>query len=161
MADYAGAITAIRARFVDQWKVDGLPRTLITFPNEPAADGAGNPVKMPPKDADGSPLPWVYFEVIGNGSELRGAGVPGDNIWLYRGGIFIHVFVAEGAGTEEVYELASIAGEIFRARTIYADGAGRKVVCMSPAIQGGASDADKGNVFGVTCFIPFEYFHRG
>jgi hypothetical protein len=161
MADYAGAIDAIRARFVDQWKIDGAARTLITFPNEPAVDGQGNPIKMPPKGPDGAPVPWVYFEVIGNGSDLRGAGSPGDHIWLYRGGIFIHVFVPEGSGTDDLNALAIAAGEIFRATTLYADGQGRKVVCMSPSIRGGGSDADRGNVFGVTCFIPFEYFHRG
>lgn len=161
MADYAGAIAAIRARFVDQWNIGGVPRTLITFPNEPPVDVGGNPVKMPPKGPDGAPVPWVYFETIGNGSELRGAGSPGDHIWLYRGGIFIHVFVGEGRGTEEVQALAVAAGEIFRAQTLYADGQGCKVVCMAPQTQGGASDADKGNVFGVTCYVPFEYFHRG
>lgn len=161
MADYAGAVAAIRSRFVEQWKIGDQPRTLITFPNEAAKDAFGNPIKVPPKDGDGSPLPWVYLEVIGNGSELRGAGLPGDNIWLYRGGIFIHVFVAEGYGDEEAQSLAVAAGEIFRAQTLYSDGEGRKVVCMSPSTQGGDSAADQGNVFRVTCFIPFEYFHRG
>lgn len=161
MADYDGAVAAIVDRFVDQWKVDGQPRTLITFPNEPARDVVGNSIKMPPKDADGSPVPWVYFEVICSDSDRRGAGTPGDQIWLYRGGIFIHVFVAEGTGTAIVRALTGAAGEIFRGKTLYADGQGRKVVCGAPRPQGGGSDADRGNVFGVTCFIPFEYFHRG
>lgn len=40
------------------------------------------------------------------------------------------------------------------------DGAGAKVIAMAPQVNGGASDADNGNQFRVTCFVPFEYFHR-
>jgi hypothetical protein len=161
MADYAGAVAAIRDRFVAQWVDGGSPRTLIAFQNEPLRDSDGKAIKPPPKNEKGSPLPFVYFEVIGNGSELRGAGTPGDNVWLYRGGIFVHVFVPEGAGVSDAYQLAIAAGEIFRAATFYENGQGAKVVSMSPQIDGGGSDADNGNLFRVTCFVPFEYFHRG
>lgn len=163
MADYAGAVAAIKARFLTYWVNGAVRKTPIAFQNETPNDGAVPPVALPwpPNDASGNPTPWVYFEVIGNGSEQRGVGLPGDNIWLYRGGIFIHVIAPKGYGVETSHALVVAAGEIFRAKTFYNDGLGAKVVCGSPQTDGGASDADNGNWFRLTCFIPFEYFHRG
>jgi hypothetical protein len=151
MADYAGAVAAIKAQFVAGWTQTPISYQNETPPQQP----------WPPVDGNGQSTPWVYFEVIGNGSEIRGAGRVGDNIWLYRGGIFIHVFIPENNGVETAQSLAVAAGEIFRAQTFYNDGQGAKVVCMSPQTDGGASDADNGNWFRMTCYVPFEYFHRG
>lgn len=162
MSDYAGAVAAIRARFVAGWVIGPDRKTPIAFQNETPADALGVAYSpWPPANAEGQPIPWVYFEVIGNGAEIRGAGLPGDNIWIYRGGIFVHVFVPEGYGAPEAQRLAVEAGEIFRAATFYNDGLGAKVVAMAPTVDGGATDADNGNWFRVTCYVPFEYFHRG
>lgn len=151
MASYAGAVAAMRARFEELW-ADTTP---ISFPNETP------PVDPWPPQVNGEPVPWVYFEVIGTGSNIRGAGLRGDNVWLYEGGIYIHVFVPEGYGIADAHALADQAGEIFRAATFYMDGVGSKVLSMSPQTDGGSSDADNGNQFRVTCYIPFEFFHRG
>lgn len=151
MASYAGAVAAMRARFVEAW----ANTTPVSFPNETP------PINPWPPQSDGTPIPWVYFEVIGNESSLRGAGLRGDNVWLYNGGIYIHVFVPADYGTADAFALADQAGEIFRAATFYTDGQGAKVLSMSPQTDGGGTDADNGNQFRVTCYIPFEYFHRG
>jgi Bacteriophage related domain of unknown function len=166
MVDYAGAVAAIRSRFVSLWVDEaGNRRTPIAFPNEPKTDAHGQKISPWPPQAEVNgervPIPWVYFEVLGNDSSLRGAGTPGDNIWLYTGGIYIHVFMPEGYGTEDAQQLAVTAGEIFRAKTFYQDGRGAKVVSMSPRTDGGASDADNGNWFRVPCYVPFEFFYRG
>lgn len=160
MADYAGAVAAIKARFLAQW-IDGAARkTPIAFANEPANDGV-NEIKPWPPQVAGKPVPWVYFEVIGSGSEIRGFGLPGDQTWLYRGGIFVHVFVPLGSSIETAQALAVAAGEIFRSSTFYVNAGGIAVRTMSPQTDGGGSDADQGDQFRVTCMIPFEYFHRG
>jgi hypothetical protein len=146
MSDYAGACVAIKARFVAAWT-----ETPIAFANQ-------DPPQEPWPPASGA---WVYAEVVGNGSDLRSIGKPGDHMWTYRGHIFIHVFVPIGYGVEEPERLAVAAGEIFRAATFYDDGNGSKVVCISPQVDGGASDADEGNWFRVTATVPFNYLHRG
>jgi hypothetical protein len=160
MADYAGAVAAMRDRFLTQW-VDGsgARRTPVMLQNEPAKDEAGDVIApWPPVDGSGRPIPWVYFEVIGNGSELRGAGLPGNQVWLYRGHIHVNVLVAEGFGIDVAQQLAVAAGEIFRAATFYRDGQGSKILTMSPETDGGGNDADNGNQFCVTCTVPFEFF---
>lgn len=148
MADYAGAVAAMRARFAAGWA-----ETPIAYQNET------------PQDADGAALdpwppagPWVYFEVVASQSDIRGAGLPGDNVWLTTGNIFIYVFTPLGYGLPEPLRLAGVAGEIFRAATFYQDGSGSKVICMAPNVDGGASDADNGNWFRVTCSVPFEFY---
>jgi hypothetical protein len=152
MADYAGAVAAIKARFVEFWKTGDDPKTPISFQNEAFADQTG---------------PWVYFEVIGNGSTLRGVGTPGSHVWLYRGLISIHIFVPDGSGPEVAHTLAVTAGEIFRAKQFYNDALG---CCVrtgigpdgeGPRTDGGASDADNGNWWRVTCTVPFEFYYRG
>lgn len=152
MADYAGAVAAIRTYFVDRW-VDGLnPRTPIAFQNEAFADQT---------------VPWVYFEVIGAGSALRGIGTPGSRVWLYRGDILIHVFVPVGYGAADAHTLAVAAGEIFRAKQFYDSAPGCAVRTgvgpdgEGPRTDGGGSSADDGNWWRVTCTIPFEFYYRG
>jgi hypothetical protein len=147
MADYAGAVAAIKQRMIDNWTT-----TPIDFQNESPQQHV---------DANGSPIPWVYCEIIGNGSSLRGAGTPGDHIWIYSGLIAAHVFVPVNTGTDLAQQYAVAIGEIFRAQGFYSDDAGRIVRTWSPRTDGGGSDADDGNWFVVTCRIPFEYLHRG
>lgn len=146
MADYAGAVAAIKQRMIDNWTT-----TPIVFQNKSDEYDPGSD----------SQAPWVYFEVVGNGSDLRGAGSPGDHIWLYRGLIAAHVFVPVNSGIEIAQQYAVEIGEIFRAKGFYNDGQGRIVRTWSPRTDGGESDADDGNWFVVTCRIPFEYLHRG
>lgn len=147
MADYAGAVAAIKQRMAANWTT-----TPIAFQNE-----------SPPPDTDpntGVPIPYVYFEVIGNTSDLRGMGKPGDHIWLYAGLIAAHVFVPVNSGTDLAQQYAVAIGEIFRAKGA-GDFGGIDVRTWSPRTDGGESDADDGNWFRVTCRIPFEYLHRG
>lgn len=154
MSDYAGAVAAIRARFVADWI-----STPIAFQNETPQDANGVALDpWPPQDQQGGLLPWVYFEVLATQSDIRGAGLPGNNVWLTRGYIYVHVFTPVGYGYPESLRLADIAGEIFRAKTFYHDGAGSKVLCMAPQTDGGASDADDGNWFRVTMAVPFEFY---
>jgi hypothetical protein len=142
MADWAGAVAAMRARF------------------EGAFDAA--PVKYQNEDPPGKPwppaTPWIYFEVIQAQTTLRGVGLPGNQTWLTVGHIFIHTFVPKGRGLAEHLALAGKAGDIFRAATFYNDEPNTKVVCYGPSVQGGGSDSDDGNSFGVTVAIPFEFY---
>jgi hypothetical protein len=146
MADYAGAIAAMRARFVAAWGA--------TTPVEFQAEAPpANP--WPPSPA----VPWIYFEVIQTESAERGVGMPGAKTWRTTGNIFLHLFVPLNYGMPDTLALAGQAGEIFRAATFYVDNTvGAKVVTSAPSIGGGASDADNGNWFGVTVSIPFEFF---
>lgn len=152
MADYAGALAAIRQRFADNWTA-----TPFIFQNTPPPGGA----VWPPVDVSGQPVPWVYFEVLHNTSDLRGIGLPGAQLWIYRGHIFIHVYVPKDYGIADVEQLVVNAGEIFRAKTFYTGAAGQKVQCFAPYPIGGASDADNGSQFVLTCGIQFEFFFSG
>jgi hypothetical protein len=155
MADFAGAVSAMRERFAASWT-----ETKIAYQNESPRDDAGELVTpWPPAAADGKPVPWVYFEVIQMSSAERGAGRPSDKTWLTTGRIYVHVFTPLDYGYPESLRLAEQAGEIFRAATFYRDdNVGAKVVTMAPDIDGGGTDADNGNWFRVTCSVPFEFF---
>jgi hypothetical protein len=153
MADYAGAVAAMRARFSGAWT-----ETPIAYQNETPQDESGAAITWPPVNDQGQPLPWVYFEVIATQSDIRGAGLPGNQTWLTRGYIYAHVFTPLGYGYAESLRLADQAGQIFRAQTFYQNGSGAKVICMAPQTDGGASDADNGNWFRVTTAIPFEFY---
>ena len=99
MADYAGAVQAIRDRLAANWTT-----TPISFQNEPFD---------PPTDPNsGNPAPWVALEVIGNDSELRAAGTPGDHVWIYRGHILVHVFVPVNAGAAPVLHFTDDDGRV-------------------------------------------------
>jgi hypothetical protein len=86
--------------------------------------------------------PWIYFEVIQTETTLRGVGLPGNQTWLTVGHIFIHVFAPKGFGLADHLALAG----------------NTKVICYGPSVQGGGSDSDDGNWFGVTVAIPFEFY---
>lgn len=154
MADYAGAVAAMRARFVANWT-----ETPVAFQNETPQGVNGAAIEpWPPQDGQGRSTPWVFFEVLATQSDIRGAGLPGDNVWLTRGFIYAHVFTPIGYGYPDSLRLADVAGEIFRAQTFYRDSAGSKVICMAPMTDGGATDADDGNWFRVTMAVPFEFY---
>lgn len=146
MADYAGAVAAIRARFVANFDTVAVP---VEYQNEdpPAAN-------WPPLGA----APWIYFEVLETASSQRGAGLPGNQTWLTVGQILVHLFAPKGYGLPEHLRLAGLAGEVFRAATFYNSDPGAKVICGAPSMQGADSDADNGKWFGVTVAIPFEFY---
>ena len=158
MADYAGAVTAIKARMVEQWKTGDLPRTPVVFQN---ASNAYDPSS----DTD---APWVYFEVISSPTGgLRAAGSPGSLVWNYRGNIYAHVFYPINSGIDDVIAAAVAIGEIFRVKKFYDATEGCYVRTgigpngQGPSVDGGGSASDDGQWFRVTATIPFEYVHRG
>jgi hypothetical protein len=144
MADYAGAVAAMRARFAASFT--GAP---VAYQNEDAPQ-----TPWPPATQE----PWVYFEVIEAQSGRRGVGLPGNQVWLTTGHIFAHVFVPKGYGLPGHLALAGRAGEIFRSQTFYNAEPGTKVICGGPSVQGGDSASDDGTWFGVTVAIPFEFY---
>lgn len=152
MADYAGAVAAMRDYFVAAWVSGGSQRTPIGFQNEGFADQT---------------TAWVYFEVLLSTSKLQGAGTPGAHVWLYSGNIYVHVFVPKDEGAAEGVTLAVAAGEIFRTKQFYNTDPGCLVRTgvgpegEGPQIDGGGSGADDGSWWRVTCTIPFEYWHLG
>ena len=146
MADWAGAVAAMRARFVALFDTATTP---VKYQNE---DPPENPWPPPPAK------PWIYFEVIEAQTTRRGVGLPGRQTWITTGHIFIHVFVAKGFGLVGHLLIAGTAGDVFRSATFYNSEPGAKVVCSGPSVQGGDSASDDGNWFGVTVAIPFEFY---
>jgi len=144
MADYAGAVAAMRARF------EGASLAPAEYQNE-------DPPQSPWPPAAPA-VPWIYFEVIEAQTALRGVGLPGNQTWLTSGHIFIHVFVPKGYGLAEHLTLAGRAGDVFRSATFYNAEPGAKVVCLGPTVQGGDSASDDGNWFSVTVAIPFDFY---
>lgn len=150
MADFAGAKAAIRQRLVDNWTA-----TPITFQNEaPAAP-------WPPVDADGFTAPWVNLDIATLDSAMRGAGTPGNQVWVTHGTIRVHVFVPTGQGDAQASQYATDIGEIFRAKVFYRDEPGCYVRTWAPRVDGGGPGDDDRNWFRVTMSVPFEYWHRG
>jgi hypothetical protein len=145
MADWAGAVAAMRVRF--EAAFNAAP---VEYQNE-------DPPQQPWPPSSPA-VPWIYFEVIEAETAMRGVGLPGDKTWLTTGHIFVHVFVPKGYGLAGHLTLAGQAGDVFRAATFYNAEPGAKVVCFGPSVQGGDSAADDGNWFGVTVAIPFEFY---
>jgi hypothetical protein len=151
VADPAGALAAINARFAAEWG----DRTRIAEMNRaPEAP-------WPPKDAEKKPLPWVLIEPTFATSDIYGVGEPGKRLWRYDGLIAIHVFVPVGNGTAIAFSLARDAGEVFRGRKFYDATPGCYVRSWSPRFDGGGVADDRKAYFRVTAMIPFEYWHRG
>lgn len=152
MADYAGAVAAIRQRLADNWTT-----TPIAFQNEtPPTD------PFPPIDpVTGNPAPWVMCEVIGTTSEIHAFGAPGNKVWRYLGLIHVHILVPVNYGADVAQGYAVTVGEIFRGAKFYDNGDGDYVRTWSPMTDGGGSDADIANTWRLTMTVDFEYFHRG
>lgn len=152
MADYAGAVQAIRDRLAANWTT-----TPIAYQNE-AFDAPVDP-------NSGNPTAWVALEVIGNGSEQRTIGGNGGHDWIYRGHILAHVFVPVNDGIATAHAHAVTLGEIFRGAQFYDSTAAHCVRSAyggeGPSTDGGGISADQGNWFRVTMTCPFEYYHRG
>lgn len=158
-ADYAGAVGAIKQRFIDAWVVDGSPRTPIGYVNGDVDPSANNPSA------------WVEFEVVHSGSLINGSGLPGNHVIIYYGSIKGHVFVPSGSGLGEIdnggLQLALAIGEIFRNALFYntvTDGCFVRSgydIQNQPRIDDGDLTSDDGQWFAVTATIGFEYWHRG
>jgi hypothetical protein len=158
MPDYAGAVAAAEAKFVAEWVTGDPPaaRTRIAFPNK-------NPSQpWPPRNNSNALLPWVRLSIEGAGAGWYAGGTPGNQLYLYEGLIYIHVFVPIGNGTAEAFQLAVLAGEIFRNQIFYNDNPqGCFVRSWAPRIDGGGVGSDDKAWFRVTAAIPFGYMHRG
>src|SRR4051794_25181820 len=100
MASFAGAVAAIRARLTAMRPVE-LP---IAYPNEADPDFT---------NANGELAPWLFAEVSGAGSNIRGVGVPGDHVVVDDGLIILHVMVPTGTGSADAFAIAGDLGEIF------------------------------------------------
>lgn len=151
MPDIAGAMAAIEERLAANWTT-----TRITKPNETPSD------PWPPIDqTTGNIVPWVLIEILNTLSNLRAAGSPGNQFWLYQGLIHVHVFVPVNYGITDARSYAAQIGEIFRNQTFYNSTAGYQVRTISPRIDDGAAGSDDGTWFRVTCTVDWEYYHRG
>lgn len=161
-ADYAGAIAAIKQRFIDNWQSGGVPTTPYGFVNEAA------PATV---DANNNPTIWVLFEIVHVGSYILGTGTPGNHIIIYDGMIKGHVFVPTGMGMGEVdgggMQKALAIGEIFR-NALFFDGVTPGCFIRSgydlrsaPRIDDGDVTSDDGEWFATTSTTSFEYWHRG
>jgi hypothetical protein len=147
MADFAGAVAAIKARLAANWSA-----TPIGYMNgaEPVTRNA----------ATGTPEPWVLAEIVGAGANIHGTGTPGDRVWLYDGLIYCHVFMPKGSGDDVARQHAVALGEIFRNAEFYTETPGHAVRCWAPRVDGGGDGADDGLWFRMTATIPFEYWFR-
>ncbi len=156
-ADYAGACAAIRQRFEDNWQSGGSLITPVDYVNEPGA---------PAVDGSGSPLPWVYFEIIHNGSYIVASGTPGQQTVVYEGFIKGHCFNPIYTGVADGLAKAVAIGEIFRNRVFYDTVTAGSYVRSGyakngqPRIDEGDASSDDGQWFAVTATIPFEFWTR-
>lgn len=151
MGDYAGAVAAARAFFEA-----GFTAAPVQFQNE---DPPQKP--WPPSSP---PSPWGYFEMVQLDDRLRGAGLPGNQVWLATGNIAVSLFVPKGYGLADHLALAGLVDALFRGKTTYATEPGVALRFWSeqgqgPSIQGGDSKSDDGNWFGVSVVIPFQLFY--
>jgi hypothetical protein len=163
-ADYAGALVAIKQRFIDNWLTDGLPTTPIGYVN------GSDPTIIDPTTGQSRPTawngPWVLFEIVNNGSKIEATGTPNNTAVVYYGLIKVHLFVSSGQGTDDSYPMALSIGEIFRNKTFYNDVTAGCFVRSGyrptepPRIDQGDVTSDAGAWFVTTATIPFEYWHR-
>lgn len=157
-ADYAGACAAIRQRFEENWKIGDVLITPVRFVNE-----SGEPAV----DGDGNLIPWVFFEIIHNGSRIIGSGTPGQQTIVYDALIKGHVFVEINTGIDDGLAKAVAIGEMFRNRLFYDTVTAGCYVRSGfekdgqPRIDEGDASSDDGQWFAVTATIPVQYWHRG
>lgn len=158
-ANYAGACAAIRQRFEDNWKTDGVLDTPVDFVNE-----SGAPAVDP---ATSNPIPWVFFEIVHNGSYIIGSGTLGQQTIVYDGFIKGHVYTPINSGLDDGLAKAVAIGEMFRNKVFYNDVTAGCYVRSGyakdgqPRIEDGDVTADDGQWFTTTATIPFEYWHLG
>lgn len=148
MADWAGAVAALRAEF--EANFTAVP---IAFQNE---EPPSQP--WPPSGV------WAYFEVIQTQSVMRGVGMPGNKPWLTDGYAYAQIFAPKGYGLPQQLALADQAGEIFRAKTFYNTEPGVRLTCVGPngegpEIRGGGTASEDGASFVITVAIPFQFLY--
>lgn len=146
MADIAGALAAIEARFNSAWTA-----TAKAFPN-----GAAPTVR----DANGIILPWVYFDAYVTDADIRGVGRPGNHVVIDRGEIEATVFVPIDSNRLTALQYAVSIGEIFRVDEFYHAEPGCCVRTWTPLVSRGdrtISENPDGTWWAVSVTIPFEF----
>lgn len=162
MADYAGACAAIRDMFVAGWTSGGSLITPVDFVNE-----AGEPAVDNSDPSNPLPIPWVFFEIIHNGSYILGSGTPGQQTIIYDGLIKGHVFVPINTGVADGLAKAVAIGEIFRNKIFYNAVTPGCYVRSGyekdgqPRVDEGDASSDDGQWFAVTATIPFQFWFLG
>lgn len=149
MADYAGAVAAIKDRLRANWTT-----TDIGFEN-------GQPPRT--MDADSQLVPWVFCAVVADGAGIEGFGLPGDHVVRERGAIEIEVMVPAGTGDDIARQYAVAIGEIFRARRFYDAEPPAYLRTWTPTVRDGRpgrSENPSGNWWCLPVSIPFEFYHR-
>ena len=145
------ARTAIKDKFVTAWAA----RTPITFDND-----SFDPTTS--VDANGNPEPWVYFEIMENGSEIAGFGQLGANTIRYHGLIFAHVFAPLNTGADAALQLAEVVSDLFRTVSF----SGIQTWVPSPPSPVHRNEqfgtiAGSGNWWRCYTHIPFSYTFSG
>lgn len=166
MGSYSGAKAAIKQRLVDNWTT-----TRIAYQNKVPAEPWPPMVTTPEAPDVPEPAPWVFLEITTMpGGGMRGAGTPGQQVWVEYGFILVHVFVPTDTGDALATEHAETIGEIYRGKKFYDDrNDGCYVRTWAPRVDEGgpavtASDiewANNGSWHRVTMSCPFEYWHLG
>lgn len=146
MADIAGALAAIEARFDTAWTV-----TPKAFENSPAPDVV---------DGNGIALPWVYFEAYATEADIRGVGRPGNHVVIDRGEIVATVFAPLNSNRSTALQHAAAIGEIFRVQEFHHAEPGCCVRTWTPLVSRGdrtISENPDGTWWAVSVTIPFEF----
>jgi hypothetical protein len=151
MPDYPGAEEAIKQRVRDNWST-----TPVMWDGDPKP-----PTTIVGDDGIVKPTPWVWGEITNTHSPLVGAGLPGNQLWIYDGLIGLHVFVPADTTDSLAKRHAWDLGEIFRVKLFYNEVDGFGVRTWSPRIGRGGRGDDAGNWSRASVTIPFEYYHRG
>jgi hypothetical protein len=100
---HADAQAAVKARMDATWVVDH-PTIPVLYPNDPN-----------PRPRDGSPFVRVDFPLT---REAEGSlGSPGSNLWRQEGVFRVLVYVAKGAGTDELNDWTAEIEGAFRGYT--------------------------------------------
>lgn len=137
------AVAAIRARAESLWP--SLEAAVpLSWPNE-NQDGAGNP--LPPRDANGTPSPFVRIGVMWTGGGFLSIG---NGLKRREGQIWCEAFIPEGSGEGAAHRLATEAARMFEGKHFGV------VVCwaMQP---GGPVDSEDGNFYGQSASVPFHF----
>lgn len=146
MADIAGALAAIEARFDAAWTA-----TPKAFENGPAPQV---------QDVNGILLPWVFFEAYVNEADIRGVGRPGNHVVIDRGEIAATVFVPLNSNRATALQHATAIGEVFRVQEFFHAEPGCCVRTWTPVVGRGdrtVTENPDGNWWAVTVSIPFEF----
>ncbi len=147
-ATLAGALAAIEARLVANWTTSRI----VLDQNNP-----GDP--WPPIDANGTPAPWVFLELLDTDASIVGFGSATNNTVLDSGLCKFHVMVPKDEGLDRARAHAVAIGEIFRQQQFYASEAGVAVRTLTPRV-GREASVDDGNWVSMTCTVEYQFYHR-